>query len=433
MQSFKIVCFFVAAALLTWSCPASAVDCFVDPTDPACADYRFDPVEVSSNITSICDAVPETIGCFVRQMCANATSLFSQDAKCSSLAIFLLICRDGSSFKYCNGYNALCATGSVVPECSTPFIDAPENPSMNIAELCTNQSSALPGSVGCQETYDFSQSYIIPNSDVFMGYSKICAVDDNSTLQCQSWRNLCALPNKTNADYAGWPFCDPFAANPLTCLDRPSSAACVDYSLTTVESDISNLCHMMINMPGCSLDTMCRSNATLNSTSPYCMDRFSILKVICLDMPGMSGCNKYKQMCAAGTQVSQCTTAVPDMPMTMYLSNTAITPLCAGTTGTLGDACTSCVAAKSTCDLFGVYSAVCYGSSNTMCAKYTAACASPGLSEFPWCNTPVLMNAPPAVAPAVMDVAPVMPPSSAAEVLASFAVIVAITFVAMLM
>lgn len=267
-----------------------------------------------------------------------------------------------------------------------------------------------------------------------MGYSKICAVDDNSTVQCQSWRDLCATPNTTNAEYADWPFCDPFASTPKTCLDKPSAAACVGYTLTSVESDISNLCHMMINMPGCSLDTVCRSNATLNSTSSYCMDRFSILKVICLDMPGMGGCANYKKMCVAGSQVSQCITAVPDLPMTMYLSNTAITPLCAGTTGTLGEACTSCVAAKSTCDLFGVYSAVCYGSSNTMCAKYTAACGSPGLSAFPWCNAPVLMNAPPAEAPtADAPAAAVMPPSGAAEVLASFAFVVAITFVAILM
>lgn len=159
MQSFKIVCIFVAAALLTWSCPALAVDCLADPTDPACANYKFDPVEVSSNTTSICAAFPETTGCYVRQMCEGATSLFSQDAKCSSLAIFILTCRDRASSEYCNGFNAACATGSVVDECATAYIAAQRSDVTvsAIGELCNNQSSTLPASVGCQETYDFSQ------------------------------------------------------------------------------------------------------------------------------------------------------------------------------------------------------------------------------------------------------------------------------------
>lgn len=103
----------------------------------------------------------------------------------------------------------------------------------------------------------------------------------------------------------------------VDCISTPSDPSCSTYTLpiSLINPNISNLCGMMDQMPGCTLDTICsRAGPSYITTSPYC-DRFVILKTLCDDME-MGSCDGYHSMCRSGSVVAQCNSTLLPLPDT---------------------------------------------------------------------------------------------------------------------
>jgi copper transporter 1 len=58
-------------------------------------------------------------------------------------------------------------------------------------------------------------------------------------------------------------------------------------------------------MWGCTVNRVCLQQKPEHGKSGYC-ERFSVLKDLCLDMPGMKGCGNYTSMCSNVSVVQEC-------------------------------------------------------------------------------------------------------------------------------
>jgi hypothetical protein len=124
------------------------------------------------------------------------------------------------------------------------------------------------------------------------------------------------------------------------CVNDPTQPTCADYTLpdATVTSDLTHLCNMMPNMPGCGLWTVCKANQGLQPAK-YC-DNFSILKLICADgMSGMGGCANWKSMCKQGSVVKECERETLNLPGYTQVK-ADVQAICADMPGMTG--CTNC-------------------------------------------------------------------------------------------
>lgn len=174
------------------------------------------------------------------------------------------------------------------------------------------------------------------------------------------------------------------------CITTPSDPACTTFTLSTSEinPNISALCDMMPNMPGCTLDTICSAvGPSFITTSAYCA-RFVILKTLCDDM---GYCDAYRSMCRAGSVVAQCNSTMLPLPSrdstADYIQNmcnalnAAECNKCKDQNGNFSPA---------SCDLLGVYSDLCELSPNMAeCQSWRNICALNGLNRWPLCGAQV--------------------------------------------
>eukprot|EP00013_Stygamoeba_regulata_P020967 CAMPEP_0177649398 /NCGR_PEP_ID=MMETSP0447-20121125/11362_1 /TAXON_ID=0 /ORGANISM="Stygamoeba regulata, Strain BSH-02190019" /LENGTH=364 /DNA_ID=CAMNT_0019152147 /DNA_START=175 /DNA_END=1269 /DNA_ORIENTATION=- len=146
------------------------------------------------------------------------------------------------------------------------------------------------------------------------------------------------------------------------CVMMPTDPDCMHYTMPPqmVEQDITNLCNAMPFMVGCSVRDYCldnEANADV-SGSPYCAD-FSILRDLCLDMPGMMGCMHYNSMCAPGSVVMECSTAHLPLARSMETAE-LLDEMCTSHNMPSCDQVRECEATGySNCDLLDVYSSTC--------------------------------------------------------------------------
>ncbi|KAF9581903.1 hypothetical protein BGW38_000916 [Lunasporangiospora selenospora] len=100
-------------------------------------------------------------------------------------------------------------------------------------------------------------------------------------------------------------------AQAVDCLVTPSDPSCANFELpaATVKADLDGLCKQMPFMPGCSLYKSCQ---TASKTDQWCTP-FSLLADVCaVDMPTMSDCKNYVNLCgAAGAAQNQTTGSRP--------------------------------------------------------------------------------------------------------------------------
>lgn len=163
------------------------------------------------------------------------------------------------------------------------------------------------------------------------------------------------------------------------CVVSPHNESCVDYKMPSsmVEHGISTNCKAMY-MVGCTVERICTSSdSRAVTTSPYCAE-FSVLKDLCLDMPGMSGCRNYTSMCSNVSVVKECHTISLPLPKTMALSKT-VEKMC---DAMYMEPCAKCQKGMQ-CDLLQVYSDLCTSMWMDGCQDWTTLCQV--IPDWPLC------------------------------------------------
>ncbi|KYR00829.1 endosomal membrane protein [Tieghemostelium lacteum] len=182
------------------------------------------------------------------------------------------------------------------------------------------------------------------------------------------------------------------------CISDPTTSNCVNYQYpdSSANADIATLCGSMSEMVVCSLQSACQQ---AGSTSGIC-DPWSLLADSCkYDMPGMSGCKTFKQICANGSVVNECTNynSIAGIPKTSAI-NQNVYSICQDMSM---QPCTECPLSNTTypaflkCNLFSVYSELCQqmptmsqcSTWSTLCESSQTLAKSPVSSEF--CSPPI--------------------------------------------
>jgi len=184
-------------------------------------------------------------------------------------------------------------------------------------------------------------------------------------------------------------FANAFAVSNDTCVVQPQLEMCQNYELPDeeVESNIDLLCTSMPEMPGCTVDNICKSSKYSNDI--YCVP-FSVYKDLCLDMPMMNGCQDYKSMCNVSSVVLECSTPALPLPSTMDIED-LITSMC---NQMPMEGCNECTSSLSDCDLLTTYSDLCMSMpSMSECTDWKTYCEL--IPDWPICSASAAGNADP--------------------------------------
>ncbi|CAG9467178.1 unnamed protein product [Pedinophyceae sp. YPF-701] len=169
------------------------------------------------------------------------------------------------------------------------------------------------------------------------------------------------------------------------CYSKPSDTACRSFSPTESEiaADLSALCTdpetSMPWMIGCGLKSQCDSGA---ASGPYCAP-FSLLANLCYDMPGMTGCERFRALCSDPRSVVSACTTHPALPRVLTTKETqeAILEMC-DDHGMPG--CEDCTGMMAQCpNTLSTISQLCLGMPGMAnCQPFQAMC-SQASSAFP--------------------------------------------------
>lgn len=168
------------------------------------------------------------------------------------------------------------------------------------------------------------------------------------------------------------------------CIHDPSNVTCTNFTMPSalVQQGISGNCQMMPNMVGCTVERICTSPDSSRGVtrSPYCAE-FSVLKDLCVDMPGMSPCKNYTSMCSNVSVVAECSMKSLPLPKTMALSNT-VEKMC---DAMYMEPCSKCKKQGKMlqCDLLQVYSDLCLSMWMDGCEEWQNLCKV--IPDWPLC------------------------------------------------
>jgi len=168
------------------------------------------------------------------------------------------------------------------------------------------------------------------------------------------------------------------------CIHNPSDASCTNFTMPSalVQEGISGNCKMMPNMVGCTVERICTDPDSSRGVtrSPYCAE-FSVLKDLCVDMPGMSPCKNYTSMCSNVSVVAECSMKSLPLPKTMALSNT-VEKMC---DAMYMEPCSKCKKQGKMlqCDLLQVYSDLCLSMWMDGCEEWQNLCKV--IPDWPLC------------------------------------------------
>ncbi|CAO3668150.1 unnamed protein product [Umbelopsis ramanniana] len=166
---------------------------------------------------------------------------------------------------------------------------------------------------------------------------------------------------------------------------------------TLIQNDLNSLCSQMSFMPGCTVRGLCANNTQLASNA-WC-NEFSILADVCqADMPMMSGCADYSQMCSNVSIVSECktNTMLPGLPTTKDAAQ-YVQSICSSM---VMDGCDACVFPASggfpQCDILSTYAQLCTSMPDMdQCASFKTMCqATP---TFSLCSSSGSADTPPSM------------------------------------
>lgn len=282
-----------------------SVDCYTSPSDPHCSAFTLSADSVHSDTLSICSKFPFLIPCTILSNCDSSQSYskgFRPDSACNVDRLLQTLCTmELVSHNACSNLELLCATGTLVPFCTTSVVDVPTTKQANsdLYDLCQvdDNKALLP---------DCSKNCDLKTADTFnskCGYVKNLVRAANnvtpSPTSATQLKDFCTSnPN----------MCPP-ASRSSPCIDNPMLDECKDfkYDPALAFADMKLLCKAMPFMSGCTIFYKCQkdnayidenSNAMLGEGSACDLDRLILTTCVYDNMSGMEGCYNYNALCA---------------------------------------------------------------------------------------------------------------------------------------
>ncbi|KAL6778020.1 CTR1 [Auxenochlorella protothecoides x Auxenochlorella symbiontica] len=401
------------ALLLALLAPLAALGaandaCWTDPTASTCATLLLSSTKLWTDLNATCNTGSATVegwpaACSLREACVEAGTLTA----CNPMSLILAACTEDSTISTCEKYKTLCGTGSVVPACtsakSITGLTSATSFYNDVQTLCS--SMTMTGCSNCVAVSGTPTAAQLQAScpNPLGTLAELCL--EMSMDGCGDWTTFCAsnaaaFPGLCSSTPAAGPSpamamspsmdMSP-AATPSPssshsnwavggCYDDPTTASCTDFVQPTsiTEANITVLCDSMPFMSGCTLHNMCNAGT---ASGTYC-DPFSILADLCVDMPGMNGCQGWVALCSAsGTKVAQCTqhAAVPNLVITFDAMDQVI-DMCGQM---YMDGCSDCTSRTACPNPILTLAQVCQGMpSMPECASYTAMCDGGAAGTF---------------------------------------------------
>lgn len=146
MRGFALL---VASALVALAHAQNATSCFDNPTSYACKSFVMPDDQVVGQIRSLCDDMPNMVGCSLWASCETGGAAGQW---CAPFALYGTICSEMAEMRDCTPYNQLCSTaGSVVGQCAAqpPLPGAPTTAQAREAVLAMCGSHSMPGCDTC--------------------------------------------------------------------------------------------------------------------------------------------------------------------------------------------------------------------------------------------------------------------------------------------
>ncbi|KAF8929270.1 hypothetical protein EDD21DRAFT_383932 [Dissophora ornata] len=175
------------------------------------------------------------------------------------------------------------------------------------------------------------------------------------------------------------------------CLTTPTDASCSNYTIpaANITSAISDICTVSSFLPGCSLNTACNADSTLNAT--YCAP-LTILASLCTPADDAAltvpVCSKtYSVFCSTSSLIPACKTqsAFPGLPSGKVVTGTVYSicqdmpmmtdcTICPGPDATTG---------YSKCDEVKAWKGLCLDMPDmTQCPAFNAMCTNTTFAPF---------------------------------------------------
>eukprot|EP01135_Chromosphaera_perkinsii_P000478 Nk52_evm32s96 gene=Nk52_evmTU32s96 len=368
--------------------------CLNDPSVASCASYQLPENMALMGVNMNCMMMPWMTSCSQQSFCDNPSSSFgtTNNAKpdyCSGFSLLKSSCEDMPKMMGCANYTALCGsqTNSVVSSCSSTKTSGMPSTSVTLTQitgLCGElQSSSRPA--GCDQCSQ-SQNNDLKSCEAMTTYSDLCKTvtkaaregDSTAALQatkfCQPWQEMCSTFSSSGGPLSTTSYCSGYVdciSNPMFTGSNPA-ATCASFEMPAAIAarGYAMNCEMMPFMSSCAVGRVC------SSSEDYCSD-FSLLKISCLDMPGMMGCTAYNSMCPVnGTNtspVAQCAKSVPMVPSTST-TQSLVSGICQSHTM---EGCNDCMSDLGKCDILTVYSNMCKRMSDmSQCQQWRSMCSS---------------------------------------------------------
>jgi len=371
------------------------VDCIQTPQDVSCRNFVFPNSDVV--VTNFCSGMNNMPGCTIYGTCKTASYNASTNGNgvCTFFSLAVDLCADmpGMELASCNNLTSMChpTNGtSQVLQCQTPDLVSTLPTFMKTKTAITNLCTTSPPSQTlCNQC--IGQNWMC---DMLSTYTGLCAIAPGRS-DCQMALTFC-----NSVSYTNWPVCSallaaitptspsssPFAAPSapvgLDCPRQNTNPACVDYRIPNPQVVVNEMCEMMDNMPGCSVESrVCKDSKF--ASSPYCTSS-SLMADVCTDMTmGVQGCVDYQAMCTASSVVKECTEPSLKTVLPTYAeAKKLVTDIC--TSMPMSD-CTTCT---TSCDYLSTYSNLCLAMPNmAQCGAWKTLCKS--IPAWPYCSTAI--------------------------------------------
>ena len=161
------------------------VNCLKTPNVTECNSYTMPNDIAKSGIDMNCNMMSFMSSCSIQKSCTSSSGY------CSSFSLLKMSCIDMPSMMGCGNYNSMCASGSVVDQCSAsvPVVPSTTRAQTLVTNICSNHN--MEGCDAC--TSD------IAKCDALTTYSNMCK--RMSMTQCSEWETMCsAMPGSSLCD-----------------------------------------------------------------------------------------------------------------------------------------------------------------------------------------------------------------------------------------
>jgi len=161
--------------------------CVNMPSHSGCMHYELPAETVTADVDSLCAAMPFMTGCSLRSSCASGLDSRYPEY-CAEFAILGSLCHDMPGMAGCSNYVSMCAEGSVVESCDTPFLPLPGTMATeaDISQMCSSHA------MGACAEYFACSAQGPAGCDLLSTYSDVC-LSHTGMPECASHREMCAL------------------------------------------------------------------------------------------------------------------------------------------------------------------------------------------------------------------------------------------------